>query len=44
MFYFKVWVHQNEIMHNNGKYREHIIEWYRRIVEEVEKGNKPSIR
>ena len=43
-FYSKAWVHRNEIIYDNRKYHEHMIEWYRRIVEEVEKGNKPSLR
>ena len=43
-FYSKAWVYWNEIMHDNGKYCKYMIEWYRLIVEEVEKGDKSSMR
>ena len=32
------------MMHDSGRYREHVIDWYKRLIEEIEKGNKPSIR
>ena len=44
IFYSRAWIHQNEIMHDTGKYREYVIEWYKRLVEKIESGNKPSMR
>ena len=44
VFYSKVWMHRNEVLQDSGKYREHVIEWHKRLVEEIEKGNRPSMR
>ena len=30
-------------MRKTGKCREYIIEWYKRIIEETDRGNKPSM-
>ena len=29
MFYSKVWQHRNEVLHDNRKYHEYVIEWHR---------------
>ena len=44
VFYLKAWKNRNDIMHNSGRYREHVIDWHKRLIKEIEKGNKPSIR
>ena len=31
-------------MNDTGKYREYVIKWYKRLVEKIESGNKPSMR
>ena len=44
VFYSKAWKNRNDVMHNSGRYREHVIDQDKRLIEEIEKGNKPSIR
>ena len=44
MFYSKVWTHRNEIMNNDKKQREFVIDWYEKIVDEIEKANKPNMK
>ena len=44
IFYSRVWIHRNEIMHDTSKYREYVIEWYKRLVQKIETGNKLSMR
>lgn len=44
MFYSKAWMHRNEIMHDADKYKEYVVEWHKRIVNKIERGNKPSMR
>ena len=43
-FYLKAWTQRNEVMHNSEKYQNYVIEWHRRIVEAIDKGDKPSMR
>ena len=38
MFYSKAWQHCNEVLHDKDKYREHVIEWHRRLNKEIERG------
>ena len=44
VFYSKAQIHRNKILHDNGKYREYVIEWYSNLVEAIEKGSKPSMK
>ena len=44
IFYLKAWTQRNEVMYNSEKYQNYIIEWYRRIVEAIKKGDKPNMR
>lgn len=44
MFYSKVWVHRNEILHDTEKCREHTLTWYNNLVVAVENGDKPSVK
>ena len=43
-FYSQVWVHRNEVMHDEQKYQAYVIEWYERIVKEIKKENKPGMK
>ena len=43
-YYSKAWKNRNDMLHDKDKYREHVIEWHKRLVETIEKGNKPSMR
>jgi len=43
-FYAKSWKQRNEIMHNPETYRVYVIEWYNKVCEMIEKGNKPDMR
>ena len=31
-------------MHDADKYKEYVVEWHKRIVNKIERGNKPSMR
>ena len=42
--YSKAWTHRNEIMHDDIKQREFVIDLYGKIVDEIEKGNKPNMK
>ena len=44
VFYVKAWKNRNDMMHDSRRYREHVIDWHKRLIEEIEKGNKPSVR
>ena len=44
MFYSKAWQYCNEVLHDKDKYREHVIEWYRRLNKEIERGQKPIMK
>ena len=44
IFYSKAWTHRNEIMYDDVKFREFVIDWYKQIVDEIEKGDKPNMR
>ena len=44
LFYSKVWKNRNDVLHDTGRYREHVVDWYQRLLEEIEKSNKPSMR
>ena len=44
IFYSKAWTQRNEVMHSSEKYRNYIIKQYMRIVEAIDKGDKPSMR
>ena len=44
VFYSKVRMQRNEMLYNNRKYREYVIEWYSNLVEAIEKGSKPSMK
>ena len=44
MFYSRAWSHRNEVMHDKDIYRKYMIKWYERIVEEIEKGDKPDMK
>ena len=43
-FYSKVWQHQNEVLHDNGKYSKYVIEWHRQLNDEIEKGYKLNMK
>ena len=42
--YSKAWVHRNEVLHSAEKYRTHVMDWYNRLVEMIQNGNKPSVK
>ena len=44
IFYSKPWIHRNEIVHDDEKFREFVIDWHKRIVSDIEKGNKLNMR
>ena len=37
-------MHKNKILYDEETYRVYLIDWHKRIVEEAERGDKPSIR
>ena len=37
-------MHRNKILYDEETYRAYLIEWHKCIVEEVERGDKPSMR
>ena len=43
-FYSKAWQHQNEVLHDNRKYREYVIEWHRQLNDKIEKGHKLNMK
>ena len=44
VFYLKAWKNRNDVMHDSERYREHVVDWHKRLIDEIEKGNKPSMR
>jgi len=43
-FYSKAWMNRNELLHDEQKYRPHVIEWYERIRSAILNGNKPEMK
>ena len=43
-FYSNVWRYRNESFYNPGKYRVHVIEWYNRIDQDIESGNRSEMK
>ena len=43
-FYSKAWMNRNELLHDEQKYRLHVIEWYERIRSAILNGNKPEMK
>ena len=44
LFYSKAWKNRNNVLHDTERYREHVVDWHQRLIEEIEKSNKPSMR
>jgi hypothetical protein len=44
IYYSKAWKNRNDVLHDTEKYREHVIDWHKRLVENIENSNKPSMR
>ena len=44
IFYSSTWVYRNKILYDEETYWAYLIDWHKRIVEEAERGDKPSIR
>ena len=44
LFYSKAWVHRNKVLHSAEKYQTHVVNWYNRLVEMIQSGNKPSVK
>ena len=43
LFYAKAWKHRNEVMHDPAKYCLFVIDWYKNVVESIERDNKPEM-
>jgi len=44
IYYSKAWKNRNDVLHDTEKYREQVIDWHKRLVENIENSNKPSMR
>ena len=43
-FYSRAWKYHNEVLYDKSKYREYIIDWYNRLIDEIQKGNKIEMK
>jgi len=43
-YYSKSWVHRNEMLHNPKSYKSYVVQWHNRIVELIERSNRPVMR
>ena len=41
LFYTEVQKYRNEVMHDPDKYRLFVIKWYEKVVESIERDNRP---
>ena len=43
-FYSKAWTNRNECFHDKVKYRNHVVEWHERIVNNINEGNRVEMK